>query len=233
MKGSLANLFKDWAEYGISSLIEIARRLGIKNVAIHTGETIAQRDPDLEADKASRYYDQIAKSFGFTKQPLDVGDLKGTFWVRTASAKVAGKRNDAVTSMTVGVDVLDFPSPLLIRWEQYCRTTSPPPNMPKSCWLVSGRRAAGTPCDHHRQQASEIAADGLTSPPPLPAAVVRRGTRRLLYREGPYLPDARLCLLRGGARPTRQFTYRGLPEAYERLPMDHPPFYWCSSCASS
>jgi hypothetical protein len=59
---------------------------------------------------------------------------------------------------------------LLIRWEQYCRTTSPPPNMPKSCWLVSGRRAAGTPCDHHRQQASEIAADGLTSSPPLPAA---------------------------------------------------------------
>ena len=88
MKRQLVNLFKDWAEYGIASLIEIARRHGIRNVAIHTGETVARRDPDLEADKAGMYYDRLAKSFGFRKQPLDVGDLKGTFWVRTASAKM-------------------------------------------------------------------------------------------------------------------------------------------------
>jgi GNAT superfamily N-acetyltransferase/2'-5' RNA ligase len=121
MKQQLINLFKDWAEYGIASLIEIARRHGIKNVAIHTGETIAKRDPDLEADKAIMYYDQLAKSFGFQKQMLDVGDLKGNFWVRTASEKTAGKREEATTSMTVGTTDPNFPMPVLIRWEQGIR----------------------------------------------------------------------------------------------------------------
>lgn len=120
MKASLTNLFKDWAEYGVASLIEIARRQGIQNVAIHTGQSIAKRDPDLEADKAGRYYDQIAKGFGFKKQQLDVGDLQGEFWVRTAS-KTAGKRDEAVTSMSIGTDSPEFPSPVLIRWEQGMR----------------------------------------------------------------------------------------------------------------
>jgi 2'-5' RNA ligase/GNAT superfamily N-acetyltransferase len=121
MKQQLINLFKDWAEYGIASLIEIARRHGIKNVAIHTGETIAKRDPDLEADKAIMYYDQLAKSFGFQKQMLDVGELKGNFWVRTASEKTAGKRDEAGSSMTVGTTDPNFPMPVLIRWEQGMR----------------------------------------------------------------------------------------------------------------
>ena len=116
MKQSLANLFKDWAEYGISSIIEIARRHGIKNVAIHTGTSIAKRDPDLEADKAVMYYDNLAKSFGFKKQQLNIGEINGEFWTRTAS-KTAGKRDEAVTSLTFGVDILNFPSPVLVRWE--------------------------------------------------------------------------------------------------------------------
>src|SRR5271166_728756 len=127
MRASLENLFKDWAEYGVASLIEIARRQGIKNVAIHTGKSIAQRDPELEADKAGRYYDQIAKAFGFKKQPLDIGDLKGEFWVRTAKAQsnlwvfTAGIRDQAITSATVGMDSFGFPTPVLIRWEQGMR----------------------------------------------------------------------------------------------------------------
>jgi GNAT superfamily N-acetyltransferase len=127
MRASLVNLFKDWAEYGIASLIEIARRQGIKNVAIHTGQSIAKRDPDLEADKAVRFYDQIAKAFGFKKQQVDVGDLSGEFWVRTASLKptlwilTAGKRDQAITSATVGMDDFSFPTPVLIRWEQGMR----------------------------------------------------------------------------------------------------------------
>ena len=121
MKQSLVNLFKDWAEYGIASIIEIARRYGIKNVAIHTGTTIAKRDPDLEADKAVMYYDNLAKSFGFKKQQLDIGEVQGEFWTRTASRKTAGKRDEAVTSLTFGVDVPNFPSPVLVRWEQGMR----------------------------------------------------------------------------------------------------------------
>lgn len=120
MKQALVNLFKDWAEYGIASIIEIARRHGIKNVAIHTGTTIAKRDPDLEADKAVMYYDNLAKSFGFKKQQLDIGEVQGEFWTRTAS-KTAGKRDEAVTSLTVGADVEGFPSPVLVRWEQGMR----------------------------------------------------------------------------------------------------------------
>lgn len=85
IKEQLVKLFADWAEYGIATLIEIARRHGIKNVAIHTAESIAQRDESVEPDKVQRYYDSLAKSFGFRKQQLDVGELKGNFWVRTAA----------------------------------------------------------------------------------------------------------------------------------------------------
>jgi 2'-5' RNA ligase/GNAT superfamily N-acetyltransferase len=142
MKQSLANLFKDWAEYGIASVIEIARRHGVKNVAIHTGSTIAQRDPDVEADKIGMYYDQIAKAFGFKKQQLDIGELKGEFWTRTASAKTAQKRSEAVTSMTVGANVEDFPAPVLIRWEQGMRWREVLKVVKSIVGEVAGRRVA-------------------------------------------------------------------------------------------
>jgi hypothetical protein len=87
IKDKLVELFQDWAEYGISSILEIARKHGIKNVAIHTAETIARRDESVEADKVKMYYDNLARSFGFRKQQLDVGDLKGNFWVRQAKLK--------------------------------------------------------------------------------------------------------------------------------------------------
>ena len=93
IKDKLVELFQDWAEYGISSILEIARKHGIKNVAIHTAETIARRDESVEADKVKMYYDNLVRSFGFRKQQLDAGDLKGNFWVRTASALTDKKKN--------------------------------------------------------------------------------------------------------------------------------------------
>jgi hypothetical protein len=92
IKEKLADLFEDWAEYGLASLIEIARTHGIKNIAIHSAETIAQRDQTVEADKISMYYDQLAHSFGFRQKQLEFGDLSGNFWVRTARAKKAAFR---------------------------------------------------------------------------------------------------------------------------------------------
>jgi hypothetical protein len=85
IKTKLIDLFKDWAEYGLASLLEIARKHFIKNVAVHTAESIALRDKSVEADKIKIYYDNLARSMGFRKQTLDVGELKGNFWVRTAS----------------------------------------------------------------------------------------------------------------------------------------------------
>jgi hypothetical protein len=87
IKQRMVELFEDWAEFGMASLIDLARRHGIKNVAIHTAETIAVRDDSVEAQKIHMYYDSLAKSFGFKKQQVDVGDLQGKFWVRTAAAK--------------------------------------------------------------------------------------------------------------------------------------------------
>lgn len=84
IKVRLVELFQDWAEYGFATLLEIARKRYIKNVAIHTAETISRRDQRVEADKVKIYYDNLAKSFGFKKQRLDVGELRGNFWVRTA-----------------------------------------------------------------------------------------------------------------------------------------------------
>lgn len=88
IKQKLVKLSKDWAEYAIATLIDLARRHGIRNVAIHTAETISGRDEAVESEKIHMYYDNLAKSFGFKKQQLDVGDLKGNFWVRTASKTV-------------------------------------------------------------------------------------------------------------------------------------------------
>ena len=85
IKRKLIELTKDWAENAIATVLEIARRNGIKNVAIHTAETIAERDPGVEADKIKMFYDSVAKSFGFKKQPLDIGGRRGNFWVRTAA----------------------------------------------------------------------------------------------------------------------------------------------------
>jgi hypothetical protein len=68
-------------------LLEIARRDGIQNVAIHTAETISRRDQWVEADKIKMYYDNLARSFGFKKQRLDVGELRGNFWVRRQRVK--------------------------------------------------------------------------------------------------------------------------------------------------
>lgn len=85
IKNRLVELFEDWAEWGIASVLKIAREHGIKNVAIHTAETISQRDESVEADKVKMYYDNLAKSFGFKKQQINFGDVSGNFWVRTAS----------------------------------------------------------------------------------------------------------------------------------------------------
>lgn len=84
IKAKLIHLFQDWTEFAIASLLEIARRDGIQNVAIHTAETISHRDQWVEANKVKMYYDKLARSFGFKKQRLNVGQLRGNFWVRTA-----------------------------------------------------------------------------------------------------------------------------------------------------
>jgi GNAT superfamily N-acetyltransferase/uncharacterized ParB-like nuclease family protein/2'-5' RNA ligase len=85
IKDKLTHLFKDWASHALSTLLEIARRHGIKHVALHTVDSIAARDQAVEPGKVKMYYDNLAKSFGFKQQDLNAGPLKGKFWVRTAS----------------------------------------------------------------------------------------------------------------------------------------------------
>lgn len=82
IRKQLIELSEGWAEDALASLLEIARKCNIKNVAIHTAETISKRDSSVVPAKVKIYYDNLAHSFGFKKQTLDVGDLKGTFWVR-------------------------------------------------------------------------------------------------------------------------------------------------------
>lgn len=82
IRAKLIGLFENWAEYALATLLELARQHSIKNVAIHTAESIAERDPSVESDKVKMYYDNLAKSFGFKKQQVNVGELRGDFWVR-------------------------------------------------------------------------------------------------------------------------------------------------------
>ena len=80
----LIELFRDWVEEAMSTLIEVARENGIAHVALHTSETIAQRDPLVgkQTDKMKMFYDNVAKSFGFKKQQVSTPEFKGIFWVK-------------------------------------------------------------------------------------------------------------------------------------------------------
>ena len=87
MKGRIIELFEDWTEYALATILEIARSHGIRNVAINSSESIATRDTSVDPAKVKMYYDNLAKSFGFKKQQIDMGSegLSGTFWTRKAS----------------------------------------------------------------------------------------------------------------------------------------------------
>jgi hypothetical protein len=72
-------------------------------------------------------------------------------------------------------------------------------------------RHTGSRQTRHRNHASRISALVSCVRTPLPAAVVRRGNRRLFHRQGPERAGAGLRLLRGGAGPTV-----GCPVAHPR-----------------
>jgi len=84
MKRYALSLFADWAEEGMATLLQWARSKGIDRVAIHTEETLRQRDPTLDANKVTIYYKNLAKSYGFKEETLTIGDRTGRFLVRQA-----------------------------------------------------------------------------------------------------------------------------------------------------
>lgn len=93
IRRTLIELFEDWTEYAMSTLLEIARRHGIKHVALHTVDSIASRDEAVDRTKVKMFYDNLAKSFGFKQQELNVGPMRGKFWVRTAKARLLQKES--------------------------------------------------------------------------------------------------------------------------------------------
>jgi hypothetical protein len=82
IKQKIVDLFKEWADYAISTIMEIAANHGIKNVALHTGETISRRDNAVLPSKITQYYDSLAKAFGFKRDRIRLGGIEGEFWVR-------------------------------------------------------------------------------------------------------------------------------------------------------
>ena len=87
IKTKLVELFEDWSEYALATLLEIARSHNIQNVAINSSDSIAQRDPSVDSQKVKMYYDNLAKAFGFKKQQINMGEINGNFWVRKASVR--------------------------------------------------------------------------------------------------------------------------------------------------
>ena len=84
IKKQLSSLFKDWAEEALSSVIEVARQNNIKNIALHTAESIGVRDPlvSTETNKIKMFYDNLARSFGFAQEKVNHPNFSGTFWVK-------------------------------------------------------------------------------------------------------------------------------------------------------
>lgn len=83
-KKQLKDLFIDWLEDGMSTVIDYARDNGIKYVLLHTPETISERHTGVSIDKLSMYYTQTAKLFGFRKEHINMDDIKGEFFIREA-----------------------------------------------------------------------------------------------------------------------------------------------------
>lgn len=87
IKAQLTELFKDWAEVGIATVLRYARKKGIKKVLIHSEETLMQRDPDLSKEKAKMMYTNLAKGFGFKEEVIETEEINGKFLARTARLK--------------------------------------------------------------------------------------------------------------------------------------------------
>jgi hypothetical protein len=87
IKSQLTELFKDWAEVGIATVLKYARRKGIKKVLIHSEDTLMQRDPDLSKEKAKMMYTNLAKGFGFKEEIIETEEINGKFLARTARLK--------------------------------------------------------------------------------------------------------------------------------------------------
>jgi len=82
INAQIIELFGDWTEHAISTVIQIARDYKIEKIALHTKDTIALRDPMVDSSKIHMYYDQIAKSFGFQSRTETIDGATGNFWVR-------------------------------------------------------------------------------------------------------------------------------------------------------
>ena len=80
----------------------------------------------MNPEKTMKYI-RLLKAMGFNPQSKDFMGMPLAYisdgTVKTGSMKRAGRKDDT-TSMTLGVDSEDFPSPVLIRWEQGMRWRS-------------------------------------------------------------------------------------------------------------
>ena len=84
VKAQLVELFEDWAETGIATVLKYARKKGIKKVLIHSEDTLMQRDPDLSREKAKMMYTNLAKGFGFKEEQIETPEISGKFLTRVA-----------------------------------------------------------------------------------------------------------------------------------------------------
>ena len=87
-KGKFAEMFEEWIELAIATVLDMARTHGIENVAIASSDAILKRDPSVSREKIVMFYDRMAKSFGFKERQIQVPELQGAkVWVRKASLK--------------------------------------------------------------------------------------------------------------------------------------------------
>ena len=84
IKQAFIQQYIDWAEHGLSTIINTCYDLNIENILTHTTESIAQRDQWVadEDIKVKIYYDNLVRKFGFTKQQINTPEIKGVFWVK-------------------------------------------------------------------------------------------------------------------------------------------------------
>lgn len=78
----LTQIFKDWAEVGLATLLKIAKEQGIKWVLINTEEVFKRRDPNFGSEKYKVYYQNLVQKQGFKLMEIDTPMISGKFWGR-------------------------------------------------------------------------------------------------------------------------------------------------------
>lgn len=79
VKRKLNTKFREWAEVGMATLLELAREEGIGMVLINVEQVYTERDPNFGTEKYMKMYKTVADKLGFKPVTINTPEISGNF----------------------------------------------------------------------------------------------------------------------------------------------------------